>query len=182
MALVLHLGGVGEWMRLIWEWSAHGQESGDLHSLPTVICRKSSTAWHSNSSLFPNDTGTSAWRRWLGKVKTSLKISERNTVFKIDTVSWATQICCALVYQRITPNHQIHQDCRGQTGSLVTFGQGAVSSSSNKMKCNTKSSTEKELIPLADKLADVIWMWYFIECQWYDIDKYIVFQDNVSVL
>jgi hypothetical protein len=30
MALVLHLGGVGECGRLIWEWSVHGQESGDL--------------------------------------------------------------------------------------------------------------------------------------------------------
>jgi hypothetical protein len=31
MALVLHLGGVGECVRLIWEWSVHNQESGDLH-------------------------------------------------------------------------------------------------------------------------------------------------------
>jgi len=62
------------------------------------------------------------------------------------------------------------------------FGRGAVSSSSNIMKCNTKSSTETELISLADKLADVIWMRYFIECQGYDIDEYIIFQDNMSAL
>ncbi len=31
MALVLHLGGVGNCVRLIWEWSVHNQESGDLH-------------------------------------------------------------------------------------------------------------------------------------------------------
>ncbi len=30
-ALVLHLCGVGECVRLIWGWSDHGQESGDLH-------------------------------------------------------------------------------------------------------------------------------------------------------
>ncbi len=30
MALVLHLGSVGECGRLIWEWSVHSQESGDL--------------------------------------------------------------------------------------------------------------------------------------------------------
>jgi hypothetical protein len=53
-------------------------------------------------------------------------------------------------------SHQVHDDCRGQTGSLVTFGKGAVASSSNKMKCNTKSSTEMELISLADKLTDII--------------------------
>jgi hypothetical protein len=33
MALVLHLGGVGECVRLIWEWSVHNQESGDLQYL-----------------------------------------------------------------------------------------------------------------------------------------------------
>jgi hypothetical protein len=31
MALVLHLGGIGECGRLIWEWSVHSQESEDLH-------------------------------------------------------------------------------------------------------------------------------------------------------
>jgi hypothetical protein len=30
MALMLHLGGVGECVRLIWGWSVHNQESGDL--------------------------------------------------------------------------------------------------------------------------------------------------------
>jgi len=33
LALVLHLGGVAECMRLIWEWSVHNQESGDLQLL-----------------------------------------------------------------------------------------------------------------------------------------------------
>ena len=45
-------------------------------------------------------------------------------------------------------SHQIHKDCRGQTGSLVTFGAGTVSSSSNKHKSNTKSSTETKIIAL----------------------------------
>ncbi len=65
---------------------------------------------------------------------------------------------------------------------LLLFGQGAVASSSNKITCNTKSSTETELILFANQLADIIWMRYFIECQGYDIDKYVVFQDNMSVL
>ena len=50
------------------------------------------------------------------------------------------------------------------------------------MKCNTKSSTETELILFANKLADVIWMRYFIECHGYNIDEYVVFQDNMSAL
>ena len=68
-------------------------------------------------------------------------------------------------------SHQIHEDCRGQTGSLVIFGKGAVASSSNKMKCNTKSLTKMEhLSPLQTNLQtssgcvtllnvkDTIWM------------------------
>ena len=50
------------------------------------------------------------------------------------------------------------------------------------MKCNTKSSTETELISFADKLADIIWMQYFIECQGYNINEYVVFWDTMSAL
>jgi len=80
--------------------------------------------------------------------------------------------------------HQIHEDCRGQIGCLMTMGKGAAISSSNIMKCNTRSSTETELISVHDKLPDIIWTRYFIfiECQGYDIDEYIVFQDNMSSL
>jgi hypothetical protein len=53
--------------------------------------------------------------------------------------------------------HQIHKDCRGQMGSLVTFGKGAIASSSSKMKCSTKSSSETELVSLVDKLRDIVW-------------------------
>jgi hypothetical protein len=63
---------------------------------------------------------------------------------------------------------------------LVTFGAGAVASFLNKKKCNTKSSTETEIIALHDKLSDMIWMRYFIECRGYNIDECIIFQDNMS--
>jgi hypothetical protein len=58
--------------------------------------------------------------------------------------------------------HQVHKDCRGQIGCLMTLGKGAVVSSSNKMKCNTKSSTKTELIALHVKLPDVIWTRYLL--------------------
>ncbi len=34
----------------------------------------------------------------------------------------------------------------------------------------------------ADKIADIIWMRYFTECQGYNINEYVVFQDNMSAL
>jgi len=33
-----------------------------------------------------------------------------------------------------------------------------------------------------DKLPDIKWTAYFVECQGYDIDEYIIFQDNMSSL
>jgi hypothetical protein len=65
---------------------------------------------------------------------------------------------------------------------LVTFGAGAVASSSNKQKCNTKSLSKTEIIALHDKLSDVIWIRYFVECQGYDINEFIIFQENMSTL
>jgi hypothetical protein len=38
------------------------------------------------------------------------------------------------IHWYIDGSHQIHEDCRGQTGSLVTFGAGAVASSSINQK------------------------------------------------
>jgi hypothetical protein len=49
MALMLHLGGVGECVRLIWEWSVHNQESGDLHIQPL----KYASGWAAISASKP---------------------------------------------------------------------------------------------------------------------------------
>ena len=84
------------------------------------------------------------------------------------------------VHWYVNGSHQVHEDCRGQIGCLMTMRKGGSISSSNVMKCNTRSSTESELILLRDKLPDIIWMRYFIECQGYDINEYIIFQDNMS--
>jgi hypothetical protein len=35
---------------------------------------------------------------------------------------------------------------------------------------------------LHDTLPDVIWTRYFVECQGYEIDEYVIFQDNMSAL
>ncbi len=41
---------------------------------------------------------------------------------------------------------------------------------------------ETELISFAVILTDIIWICYFVECQGYNINKYVVFQDNMSAL
>ena len=103
-----------------------------------------------------------------GKLKRVLKYLNGTRYLKLILSADAMNFA---IHWYIDGSHQIHEDCRGQTGSLVTFGAGAVSSSSNKQKSNTKISTETEIIALHDKLSDVIWMRYFVECQGYTIDE-----------
>jgi hypothetical protein len=97
-----------------------------------------------------------------GKLKWILKYLNGTRHLKLTLCADQMKI---VVHWYIDGLHQVHDDCRGQTGSFMTFGKEAVASSSNKIKCNTKSSTETELISPADKLTDIIWMRYFVECQ-----------------
>jgi hypothetical protein len=87
-----------------------------------------------------------------------------------------------IIHWYVDGSHQIYEDCRGQIGSLMTLGKGAAISSSNKMKCNTQSSTETELISPHEKLPDIVWTHYFVEFQGYDINECMVFQDHMSAL
>ena len=114
-----------------------------------------------------------------GKLKRVLKYLNGTRYLKLILSADAMNFA---IHWYIDGSHQIHKDCPGQTGSLVIFGAGAVLSSLNKQKSNTKSSTETEIIALHDKLSDVIWMRYFVECQGYTIDECIIFQDNMSAL
>jgi hypothetical protein len=112
------------------------------------------------------------------ELKQILKYLNRTKNLKLTLCADQTKYA---VHLYIDGSHQIHEDCRGQTSSLATFGKGAVSSSSNKMKCNN-NSTETELISFADILTDIIRMRYFVEYKGYNINKYVVFQDNMSAL
>jgi hypothetical protein len=78
--------------------------------------------------------------------------------------------------------HQVHKDYSGQIGCLMTMGKGAAISLSNVMKCNSQHSTETELISILNKLPDIIWTRYFVECQESDINEYMIFQDYLSLL
>jgi hypothetical protein len=78
--------------------------------------------------------------------------------------------------------HQLHDDCKGHTGSILTFGRGATTSSSTKHKVPAKSSCESEIIGLYDKISDVLWTRQFLEAQGYKINTNVVYQDNMSTL
>jgi hypothetical protein len=79
-------------------------------------------------------------------------------------------------------SHQVHKDCRGQIGCFMRMGKEAAFSMSNKMRCNTRSSTDIEVILMHNKLPDIIWTRYIVEYKGYDMDEYVIFQDNMSSL
>jgi hypothetical protein len=69
----------------------------------------------------------------------------------------------------IDASHQTHDDYKGHTGSILTFGKGAITSSSTKHKIPSKSSTENEIIGLHDRASDILWTRNFLEAQGYTI-------------
>jgi hypothetical protein len=82
----------------------------------------------------------------------------------------------------VDASHHTHDNCKGHTGSLLTFGKGATTSSSTKQKVSSKSSTETELIGFHDKSGDILWTQHFFEAQGYKIPPNIIYQDNMSTL
>ena len=54
--------------------------------------------------------------------------------------------------------------------------------SSTKHKINTRSSTESELVGVDDMMSLILWTWYFLNHQGYEVNGNIVFQDNKSTM
>jgi hypothetical protein len=82
----------------------------------------------------------------------------------------------------VDASHQLHEVCKGHTGSILTFGRSGTTSSSTKHKIPSKSSCESEIIGLYDKVGDILWAHQFLEAQGYKIKTNIVYQDNTSTL
>ena len=79
-------------------------------------------------------------------------------------------------------SYAVHPDCRSQIGGTGSLGKGSIISTSTKQKLNTRSSTETELVAADDRMPHVCWTNYFLDCQGYDIDSTIMFQDNQSAI
>ena len=119
----------------------------------------------------PGEDDWGKLKRVLKYLNGTRKLHLKLTVDSLSSIHWY-----------VDGSHQIHDDCRGHTGALMTLGKGAIVSSSRKQKINTKSSTETELVAVDDKIGDILWMRYFLESQGYTIEENIVYQDNMSTL
>jgi hypothetical protein len=74
----------------------------------------------------------------------------------------------------------MHWDCKGHAGAMLTFGEGAVSSYSRKVKLNTCSSTETELVGGDMYMPEMLWSLYFMQSQGYNVEIIELYQDNKS--
>jgi hypothetical protein len=59
----------------------------------------------------------------------------------------------------------VHMDMKSHTGYCLTMGTGAVVSGSVKQKITTKSSTESELVGIADTMTFIEWISLFMKDQ-----------------
>ena len=79
-------------------------------------------------------------------------------------------------------SYGIHPDARIQTGETAFLGNGSFISTSIKQKLNTRISTETELVAADDMMPHLCWSNYFLECQEYNINSTILYQDNQSAI
>jgi hypothetical protein len=82
----------------------------------------------------------------------------------------------------VDASHAVHDDCKGQSGAMVSFGKGMPISFSQKQKLNTRSSTESEIVGVDDAMPSITWTRYFLQEQGYDMKPSLLYQDNKSVM
>ena len=75
--------------------------------------------------------------------------------------------------------HAVHDNMRGHTGGITSFGTGIVDQKSSKQKMNTRSSTETEHVGTSEYLPKPIYFELFMEAQGYK-PKTILAKDNES--
>ena len=77
-------------------------------------------------------------------------------------------------------SHNVHWDCKGHGGAVFLFGRGATSSYLRKLKTNTRSSTETELVTADMFMPEMLWSLHFIQAQGYDAECVGLYQYNIS--
>jgi hypothetical protein len=76
----------------------------------------------------------------------------------------------------------VHPDMRGHTGGAMTMGAGFLLDKSTKHKLNTRSSTESEIVAIADLILQILWACLFMKAQGFAVRDNILYQDNKSVM
>jgi hypothetical protein len=75
--------------------------------------------------------------------------------------------------------HAVHNDMRGHTGGITSFGTGIIDQKSSKQKMNTRSSTETEHVGTSEFLPKSVFFELFMGAQGYKPHT-ILAKDNES--
>ena len=86
------------------------------------------------------------------------------------------------LFTYIDASHAVHDNMRGHTGGLMSFGRGVFHSRSTKQRINTGSSTESEVVGVHEYLPYNIWVQNFMEAQGYKLKSNVIYQDNQSAI
>ena len=86
------------------------------------------------------------------------------------------------IYWYIGASYGVHWVYKGYTGAIMTIGRWALINVSRKYKLNVGSSTELELVIIADVLGIMMWSKYVMEAQCYMIKNNMLYQDNNSTI
>jgi hypothetical protein len=71
----------------------------------------------------------------------------------------------------VDSSYNVHEDCKGQTGAMMSMGHGVFLSFLRKQKLNVRSSCEGELVGVDDAMPWILWCKYFIEAQCYTVEQ-----------
>jgi hypothetical protein len=65
----------------------------------------------------------------------------------------------------VDASYAVHPGMRSHTGGAMSLDRGIICGTPKRQKLITKSSTEAELVGLADVMPQVLWTLYFLEAQ-----------------
>jgi hypothetical protein len=82
----------------------------------------------------------------------------------------------------VDASYDVHDGAKSHTGIVLTLGIGAIYAKSSKQKLVTKSSTEAELVALAEATDVVMWARQFLNSLGYTQRPTCIFQDNKSTI
>jgi len=78
--------------------------------------------------------------------------------------------------------HAVHSDGKGHSGLFVTMGTGAMINASKKLRVDTVSSTEPEVVSTGERFPKCTWFRYFRGAQGSALKEGILMQDNQSCI
>ena len=86
------------------------------------------------------------------------------------------------LYTWLDASYAVHDNMRSHMGEMMSLGNGIMHGKSAMNKINTKSTTETELVSVAEYLPYNIWFTNFMEEQGYRVMKNVIYQDNKSAI